>query len=241
MTFIPATSSSDPAEIKKFNQLADQWWDLTGPFKTLHHINPARMAFIMQHIQLANKKVADIGCGAGILTEALARERANVTGIDLAGDVIKVAQKHAQHQGLIIDYQQSSIEHLAARYPNCFDVVICMEMLEHVPTPQLIVEHCANLAKPEGWIFFSTINRNLKSYLGAIIAAEYILQLLPKHTHNYNCFIKPAELATWARVAQLNVVAVQGLHYVPWLNNQSRLGSDISINYLMACQKTKNS
>jgi 2-polyprenyl-6-hydroxyphenyl methylase/3-demethylubiquinone-9 3-methyltransferase len=226
----------DEQEIHKFDQLGHHWWDLEGPLKPLHQINPLRLQFILQHTTLPQKKVLDVGCGGGILSESLAKNGAQVTGIDLSAKAIAAAQQHAQNQNLIVHYQVSSVEALAEQMPEQFDVITCMELLEHVPDPLSVVQACAQLLKPGGKLFFSTINRNLKAYLGAIIGAEYILGLLPRGTHDYKKFIRPAELASWARAAHLQLLDSQGLGY-HLLNSKYYLTPRTGINYFMCLQK----
>jgi 2-polyprenyl-6-hydroxyphenyl methylase/3-demethylubiquinone-9 3-methyltransferase len=223
-------------EIKTFDAVAEDWWSLDGAFKTLHAINPLRMAFITQQVDLRGKKVLDVGCGGGILTEALAKAAAQVTGIDMSSGAIAAAKQHAEQQGLAIDYQQVTVEQLAEQSPASFDVVTCMEMLEHVPDPASIIKACAQLVKPDGHVFFSTLNRNAKSYLFAIIGAEYLLKLVPKGLHHYSQFIRPAELAAWSRHAGLEVKKLAGIGYHP-LKQQYSLTTNTDVNYLAYCQK----
>ena len=229
-------SNIDLNEVAKFDAIAAQWWDLNGDFKPLHAINPLRIQFITEHAALANKTIADIGCGGGILSESMANLGAQVTGIDMSASVLEVARLHLLESGLKVNYQQTTVEDFAAKNPEQFDVVTCMELLEHVPDPQSIVTSCAQLVKPNGAIFFSTINRNPKAYLQAVIGAEYILKLLPKGTHDYAKFIRPSELARWARAAGLTVKAMQGMTYNPITKIYS-LSDSIDVNYLMYCQK----
>ena len=229
-------------EIQKFSNLSSTWWNPTGPLKTLHAINPLRLQFIQTHITLLNSSVIDIGCGGGILSESLALAGANVTGIDMSAPAIEAAQQHwqitkaTQANSGSLNYSVNTAEIMAAQYANTFDVVTCMELLEHVPDPASVVQACAKLAKPGGYIFFSTINRNPKAYLFAILGAEYLLNLLPKGTHDYAKFIKPSELANWCRAAGLTPNDLQGLHYNP-LTKHYFLNQDISVNYLLHCQK----
>ena len=223
--------NADAIEITKFSR--DDWWDLEGPFKTLHHINPLRLNYIQQCVQqLQGKTVIDVGCGGGILTTAMAQRGAQVTGIDLADTALHVAQQHARQQGLTITYRQCSAESAAVDQPQAFDLVTCLEMLEHVPDPTTVVNACQRLCKPGGHIIFSTLNRHPKALLLGIVAAEYVLQLLPCGTHEYAKLIKPSELAAWSRAVGLTVIDIRGLRYNP-LTRQARLSNDVSINYLM--------
>lgn len=227
----------DASEIEKFSKLADKWWDSTGEFKPLHDINPLRLNYIHQHANLQGKIVLDVGCGGGILSESMATFGAkSVLGIDMAEKSLQAAQLHAQNQGIEnIDYRCISVEDLAAEMPQSFDVVTCMEMLEHVPQPDSIIRACAKLVKPDGWVFFSTINRNAKSMIHAILGAEYLLQLVPKGTHNWNKFITPAEMARMCRLVKLDVCHTQGMSY-NLLTKQYYLKNDVSVNYLLACR-----
>ena len=227
----------DPIELQKFSELAHRWWDVNSEFKPLHAINPLRLAWIENQVSLENKKVLDVGCGGGILTEAMHKQGAVVTGIDLAEKALKVAQLHALEMQISIDYRLIAAETLAEAEAGQYDVITCMEMLEHVPDPASIVKACAKLVKPGGHLFFSTINRNLKAYLYAIIGAEYILRLLPIGTHDYQKLITPAELAQYARLAGLEVQAFKGLTYNP-ITREYRLVDDVSVNYLVACCRT---
>ena len=231
-----AAPNVDPAEIAKFSALAAKWWDPTSEFKPLHAINPLRLDWINQLAPLACKRVLDVGCGGGILTEAMAGKGAQVSGIDLAEKSLTVARLHQLESGAQVDYECISAEDRAAREPASFDVVTCMEMLEHVPDPASVVRACAALVKPGGHIFFSTLNRNPKSYLFAVLGAEYILGLLPRGTHDYLKFIKPSELARFAREAHLHVQQWQGLGYNP-LTGRYWLGTDTSVNYLVCMVK----
>lgn len=228
--------NADPLELKKFSDLAHQWWDPTSEFRPLHEINPLRLDWINSLAPLAGKKVVDIGCGGGILAESMAKKGGDVTGIDLSEKALKVADLHSLESGVQVRYELIAAEDLAARESGSFDIVTCMEMLEHVPDPASIVAACARLAKPGGRIFFSTINRNPKSYLHAVIGAEYILRLLPKGTHDYAKFITPAELAQFTRQAGLTVDALKGMGFNPFTKIYS-LNSDTSVNYLVACTK----
>lgn len=227
----------DPAEIEKFSALATRWWDPDSEFKPLHEINPLRLNWILEHAgSLQGKKVLDVGCGGGILSESMAQQGAHVTGIDLAVRSLKIARLHSLESGVSVAYHHSSAEEFAAQHPEQFDIITCMEMLEHVPNPASVVHACAQLVKPGGWVFFSTLNRNPKSFLFAIIGAEYVLNLLPRGTHRYESFIKPSELARAARHANLKVRQINGLSYHP-LNKTYSLSHDSSVNYLMATTK----
>lgn len=225
----------DPQEIHKFESLASRWWDPQGEFKPLHDLNPVRMGYIQERINLSGKRVVDIGCGGGILSESLARAGAKVTGIDMAEAPLKVARLHLLESGLKVDYQHSTAEQLAEQQAQQFDVVPCMEMLEHVPAPASTIAACARLVKPGGHLFFSTINRNPKAYLFAIVGAEYVLNLLPKGTHDYSKFIRPAELERWLRASDLDLKNLSGITYNP-LTRQFKLGRDMDVNYLAHCQ-----
>lgn len=227
----------DPAEIEKFASLAHRWWDKASEFKPLHAINPLRLNFIDGLIGLQGKRVLDVGCGGGILSESMAEKGADVTGIDLGDKALKVAKLHQLESGSKVDYRLISVEDLAKEQSASFDVVTCMEMLEHVPDPEAIVRACAQLVKPGGSVFFSTINRNPKAYLFAVIGAEYVLNMLPKGTHEYQKFIKPSELSAWARYAGLNVDQLKGMGYNP-LTDRYSLGNDISVNYLIHTVKS---
>ncbi len=226
----------DPEEIAKFSAIADQWWDPQGPFKTLHDITPLRLGFIQEQTTLQGKACLDVGCGGGLLSEAMAEQQAQVTALDLDSVAIDAAKTHLQQQDFNVDYKQCAVEELAATQPGSFDNVICMEMLEHVPDPQAIIQACSELTKPGGKCFFSTLNRNPKAYGLAILGAEYILQLLPKGTHDYQKFIKPSELEQWCRDANLRLIHMQGLSYNPF-KQQYRLCTDVSVNYLVCCEK----
>lgn len=231
------TYNIDQQELAKFSALAARWWDPKGEFKPLHDINPLRLDYVDQQTGgLAGKVVLDVGCGGGILSEGMARHGAQVTGIDMGESVLRVAKLHLYESGLNIDYQYTTVEQLAQAYPAHFDVVTCMEMLEHVPNPLSVVMACYQLVKPSGQVFFSTINRNLKSYLFAIIGAEYILKLLPKGTHDYAKLIRPAELAQWIRTANLMLRSMVGINYNPLTQHYS-LSQDISVNYIIHAQR----
>ena len=228
--------NADPLEIQKFSALAHRWWDPTSEFRPLHEINPLRLEWINARVPLAGKKIIDIGCGGGILTESMARRGASVTGIDLSEKALQVADLHSLESGVQVRYELISAEDMAAREAGQYDIVTCMEMLEHVPDPAAIVQACARLVKPGGHVFFSTLNRNPKSYLFAIIGAEYLLRMLPKGTHDYDKFITPAELAQFARSAGLEVDGLKGLSYNP-LSKIYSLGTNTSVNYLAACSR----
>jgi 2-polyprenyl-6-hydroxyphenyl methylase/3-demethylubiquinone-9 3-methyltransferase len=229
--------NADPQELAKFSELAHRWWDVESEFRPLHQINPHRLAWIDSLAHLKGKRVVDVGCGGGILADSMARKGADVLGIDLAGKPLKVAQLHAMETGTpSIEYREVAAETLAAEKPGHFDVVTCMEMLEHVPDPSSIVKACAVMVKPGGWVFFSTINRNAKSFLFAIVAAEHLLKLLPQGTHEYARFIRPSELARWCRDADLSLESSRGLEYNP-LTKRYWLSADTSVNYLLACRK----
>lgn len=228
--------NADPFELQKFSDLAHRWWDPTSEFRPLHEINPLRLEWINARAPLAGKAVVDIGCGGGILAESMARKGANVTGIDLSEKALKVADLHSLESGVQVRYEMISAEDLAAREAGRYDIVTCMEMLEHVPDPAAVVKACATLVKPGGHVFFSTINRNPKSYLFAVIGAEYILRLLPKGTHDYAKFITPAELAQFARNAGLTVESLKGMGYNP-LTKIYSLNQDTDVNYLAACSR----
>jgi 2-polyprenyl-6-hydroxyphenyl methylase/3-demethylubiquinone-9 3-methyltransferase len=232
----PTMSNVDATEIDKFSELAHRWWDPNSEFKPLHDINPLRLDWIDRHARLAGKRVIDVGCGGGILSESMADKGAEVTGIDLGEKALKVARLHLLESGRKVDYRHIAAEDMAAESPAAYDVVTCMEMLEHVPSPASIVQACAQLAKPGGWVFFSTLNRNLKSYAFAVLGAEYLLKMLPRGTHDYAKFIQPAELAGFARGAGLEVVDLIGMTYNP-LTKVYALENDTGVNYLMACRK----
>jgi len=224
--------NADESELQKFADLAHKWWDINSEFKPLHEINPLRLHWIDKLITLQGRKVLDVGCGGGILSESMYFKGAEVTGIDLGEKALNVAKLHQLESGAKVNYQYISVEKLAEEQPASFDVVTCMEMLEHVPDPAAIVAACAKLVKPGGSVFFSTINRNPKSYLFAVIGAEYLLNMLPKGTHDYSKFIKPSELSTWARLADLNMAGMRGMSYNPITKCYS-LGDDVSVNYMM--------
>jgi 2-polyprenyl-6-hydroxyphenyl methylase/3-demethylubiquinone-9 3-methyltransferase len=225
-------ANADPAELEKFGRLAHRWWDPEGEFRPLHEINPLRLDWIAQHAALEGSKVLDVGCGGGILAEAMARRGAQVTGIDLSDKALRVAQLHLLESRLAIEYLSVSAEDLAESRAGSFDVVTCMELLEHVPEPAAMVAACARLVRPGGQVFFSTINRNPKSYLFAVVGAEYVLKLLPKGTHDYLRFIKPSELSRFGRAAGLRADELIGMTYNP-LTRRYRLGRDCDVNYLL--------
>lgn len=228
--------NADPIELEKFSQLAHKWWDKNSEFKPLHDINPLRLSYIQRQAGLLDKLVLDVGCGGGILSESMAAAGAQVTGIDLADKPLQVAQLHLLESGAQVSYRKISVEALAMEKPEHFDVVTCLEMLEHVPDPESVIAACAKLVKPDGWVFFSTLNRNPKSYLLAILGAEYVLNLLPRGTHDYAKFLKPSELAQFCRHANLTVVDLIGMSYNPLSKNYS-LGLDTDVNYLIACRR----
>jgi 2-polyprenyl-6-hydroxyphenyl methylase/3-demethylubiquinone-9 3-methyltransferase len=231
------TTNVDPAELAKFSDLAHRWWDVNSEFRPLHQINPLRLGWIESFVKLQGLQVLDVGCGGGILSDAMARVGAHVTGIDLAAKSLKVAQLHAlETQTPNVSYREVSAETMAAAQPACFDVVTCMEMLEHVPDPASVVKACATLVKPGGWVFFSTLNRNPKSFLFAILGAEYVLNLLPKGTHEYAKFIRPSELSAHCREVGLQTVASRGLQYNPF-TQRYWLDAHTSVNYLLATQR----
>jgi len=228
--------NQNQAEINKFNDLASRWWDADSEFKPLHLINPLRVEYIDRQTSLTDKTVLDVGCGGGLLAEAMATKGAAVTGIDLAPDSIEVAKLHLLESGLKVDYQLISADDLLAEKPGAFDVVTCLEVLEHVPDPAALIASLAGLVKPGGSVVLSTLNRNVKSFLGAIVGAEYVLGLMPKGTHEYASFIKPSELNRWARAAGLELTDMAGISYDP-LSKEFSLGDDIDINYLAAFKR----
>ncbi|OGS92641.1 MAG: bifunctional 3-demethylubiquinol 3-O-methyltransferase/2-polyprenyl-6-hydroxyphenol methylase [Gallionellales bacterium GWA2_60_18] len=229
-------ANADPIELEKFSQLAHKWWDPNSEFRPLHDINPLRLGYIDRLAGLAGKNVLDVGCGGGILSESMAGLNASVTGIDLADKSLQVAKLHLLESGKRVDYRKIAVEDLAAEQPGHYDIVACLEMLEHVPDPQSVIAACAQLVKPGGWVFFSTLNRNPKSYLFAVIGAEYVLNLLPRGTHDFAKFIKPSELAQWCRNAELTVADLTGMSYNPF-NKAYSLGTDTSVNYMIACRR----
>lgn len=226
----------DPAEVAKFDALASSWWDEEGESKPLHKLNPVRLSYIENRSPLNGKKAIDVGCGGGILTEALAKSGAIATGIDMGEMPLQIAKLHALEAELNIDYEQITAEEKAEQAAEQFDVVTCMEMLEHVPDPASIIKACADLVKPGGDVFFSTLNRHPKAYLVAVLGAEYVMKMLPKGTHDYQRFIKPSEMATWCRQVGLEVVDITGLNYNP-LTKSFKLGDDVKVNYLMHCRR----
>lgn len=226
----------DPAEVAKFEVLATSWWDTEGESKPLHDLNPIRLAYIEQGCKLSDSHAIDIGCGGGILSEALAKSGAIVTGIDMGKMPLEIAKIHALEAGLTIDYQQITAEQKADQSTEQFDVVTCMEMLEHVPDPVSVIQACSDLVKPGGELFFSTLNRHPKAYLLAVLGAEYIMKMLPKGTHDYKRFIRPSEMAAWCRQADLNVQDITGMSYNP-ISKTFKLGDDVNVNYLMHCRK----
>lgn len=227
----------DPIEIQKFANIADKWWDLNGEFKPLHAINPLRSDYVEQYAPVSKQPVIDVGCGGGILSEELAKRGGNVTGLDLGEAQLNAARMHAIESGLNIDYQNIAVEKVAEQQAEQFTVVTCMEMLEHVPDPGSIINACADLVAPGGWVFFSTINRTAKAFGLAIVGAEYVLNWLPKGTHDYKKFIKPAEMAEAAEQAGLTVKNICGITYNPLFDSYSLNQADVDVNYLMACQK----
>jgi len=230
------TLNFDPQEIAKFEELASRWWDPDSEFKPLHEINPLRLEYIDRRASLKGKTVVDVGCGGGILAESMALKGANVLGIDMGKAPLSVASLHKLESGAELEYQQITAEELADKEAGKYDVVTCMEMLEHVPDPASVIAACSKLVKPGGHVFFSTINRNPKSYLFAIVGAEYIMQMLPKGTHDYSKFIKPSELESWARTADLHLRELTGMSY-NLLSKKYSLGHDVDVNYLMHTQK----
>jgi 2-polyprenyl-6-hydroxyphenyl methylase/3-demethylubiquinone-9 3-methyltransferase len=229
-------SNVDQAELQKFGDLAQRWWDPTGAMRPLHELNPLRLDWIDRRAALPGKRVLDVGCGGGILSESMAVRGAAALGIDLSVKPLRVAELHALESGAKVEYRETSAEALAEREPGAFDVVTCMEMLEHVPEPATTVAACARLVRDGGWVFFSTINRNPKAFLFAIVGAEYVLRLLPRGTHEYEKFIRPSELASFARAAGLQTVDVTGVVYNPFTGS-FRLGDDTDVNYMMAMRK----
>lgn len=232
-------SNVDHAEVAKFEALASRWWDKESEFKPLHDINPLRTNFIDEHAHLAGKKVLDVGCGGGILSEAMAQRGAKVSGIDMGEAPLKIAKLHALESELDINYQKIPVEELAEQEPESYDIVTCLEMLEHVPDPASIIRACYKLCKPGGQVFFSTLNRNPKSFLLAVVGAEYILNMLPKGTHDYKKFIRPSELAAWVRQSGLTMGSMTGMSYNP-ITKTYKLGRDTDVNYLVQTLKPEN-
>ena len=228
--------NQDQENVEHFNRLANEWWDPNGPMKTLHWLNPIRMDFLKQHADFNNKLVLDVGCGAGLLTEAIAIAGADAAGIDMAADLITVASNHAKESNLNINYQQDNIENFASLNPEKFDIVTCLELIEHVPDPQAVITACSQALKPGGLFFISTINRNLKSFLEDIVAAEYILQVVPKGSHTYSQFIKPSELSQMCEQTGMRPTATSGFKYNP-LNKQFSLCKSLATNYIMVAKK----
>lgn len=233
----PAAPNVDPAELAKFQALAARWWDPESEFRPLHEINPLRLGWIDARAAIAGRRVLDVGCGGGILSESMAQRGAQVKGIDLGARALQIAELHSLDTGIEVDYERIAVEALALREPGAFDVVTCMELLEHVPDPESVVRACATLVRPGGWVFFSTISRNPKAFLLAIIGAEYVLGLLPRGTHEYDRFIRPSELAGAARRCRLEVVDVTGLTYNPITRRYRLDAGDPGVNYMMACRR----
>ncbi|ASN86578.1 bifunctional 2-polyprenyl-6-hydroxyphenol methylase/3-demethylubiquinol 3-O-methyltransferase UbiG [Pectobacterium versatile] len=233
------TPNVDHQEIAKFEAIASRWWDLEGEFKPLHRINPLRLGYISLHAEgLFGKKVLDVGCGGGILAESMAREGADVTGLDMGAEPLQVARLHALESGVAVDYVQETVEAHAHAHPGLYDVVTCMEMLEHVPDPQSVVQACARLVKPGGHVFFSTINRNAKAWMMAVIGAEYVLKMVPRGTHDIKKFIRPAELMHWVDSTPLREKHITGLHYNP-LTDHFKLGPNVDVNYMLHTRHDK--
>jgi 2-polyprenyl-6-hydroxyphenyl methylase/3-demethylubiquinone-9 3-methyltransferase len=232
-----AAHNVDHAEISKFEDLASRWWDPHSEFKPLHDINPLRLDYVDRTAGLAGKEVLDVGCGGGILSESMAARGARVTGIDMGEMPLKVAELHTLESGIEVAYRRVPVETLADERPRSFDVVTCMEMLEHVPSPASVVDACARLVRPDGHVFFSTINRNPKAYLFAIIGAEYLLNMLPKGTHDFSRFIRPSELDRWIRAAGLRIAHLTGLTYNPLLGSYRLVENDVDVNYLVTCRR----
>lgn len=232
-----ASKNFSQAELDKFDELAQRWWDPNGPQKALHALNPARLGYVAERVQLRDAAVLDVGCGGGLLSEALAQSGAKVTAIDLAPNLLKVARLHGLESGIKVDYREMPVEALAEQAPASFDAITCMEMLEHVPEPASIIDACATLLKPGGRLFLSTLNRTPAAFALAIVGAEYVARVLPKGTHQYRDFIKPSELARWLRDAGLELEGVSGLMYEPW-RNSARVVSRTDINYLACARKS---
>ncbi|MGI9264753.1 MAG: bifunctional 2-polyprenyl-6-hydroxyphenol methylase/3-demethylubiquinol 3-O-methyltransferase UbiG [Gammaproteobacteria bacterium] len=235
-TVKPEVSNVDEQEIAKFNSLATRWWDSEGDFKPLHDINPARLNYIDRHAGVADKKILDVGCGGGILAESMAQMGAQVCGIDMAEAPLAVAKIHCQSSQVDVEYLRSTAESMASERPSNFDIVTCLEMLEHVPDPGAVIDACAQLVKPGGHVFFSTINRNAKAFLMAIVGAEYVLRLLPRGTHEYAKLIRPSELDSWIREADLELADIAGMHYNPFLRTCG-IGGNVDVNYLVHATK----
>lgn len=236
MNTVQNTNNVDNHEVEKFDAMAARWWDTEGEFRPLHDLNPTRLKFIQQNAEIVGKQVLDIGCGGGILSESMARAGAKVTGIDMAQKALTVAKLHAMEAGIELDYQNMSAEEHAASHASEYDVVTCLELIEHVPDPASLINAATHMVKPGGRVFVSTINRNPKAYAIAVLGAEYIMRLLPKGTHDYDKFIKPSELAHWAREAGLELVKEAGMHYNPVLRTAS-LTQSVDVNYLMCFEK----
>lgn len=234
MTNHTFSANIDPSEIAKFEELASRWWDKNSEFKPLHDINPLRVGYIDRIAALAGKKVLDVGCGGGILSESMALRGADVSGIDMGAAPLKIAKLHGLESGVSVQYQQITAEEMAETNPEAFDVVTCMEMLEHVPDPSSIVKACAKMVKPGGHVFFSTLNRNPKSYLFAILGAEHLLKLVPQGTHDFNKFIRPSELATWIRQAKLQTNDITGMTYNPFTKQYRLDANDVDVNFMIA-------
>ncbi len=231
-----AQDNIDHAEVRKFSQLAQQWWDPTGKFRPLHLLNPLRLDFICNHAEVKDKQVLDVGCGGGLLCEAMADKGANVTGLDISEDTLQVAKAHLNESGLFVEYVCTTVEDFASQCESRFDVVTCMELLEHVPDPVSTIQACADLTKPGGSIFFSTLNRTPKSWAMGIVGAEYVLNLLPRGTHQYRKFIRPSELHRWCRSAGIEMKQITGMHYNP-INQKFHLGSGVQVNYIVQCKR----
>jgi 2-polyprenyl-6-hydroxyphenyl methylase/3-demethylubiquinone-9 3-methyltransferase len=233
-----AETNADPAELARFGALAATWWDPNGPSRALHDLNPARLEYVRSHVRLGGSRILDVGCGGGLLAEAMAAEKANVLGIDLSPEVLDVARLHALESGINVQYREMSIEALADSEPGSFDAITCMEMLEHVPEPGAIIDAAARLLKPGGFLLLSTLNRTPKAFALAIVGAEYIARLLPRGTHTYASFIRPSELASWVREAGLELADVVGLGYDPLLR-RARLSGDTGVNYLACARRPR--